>query len=293
MDDPKQKMGKDAFVPVQVRSFVVILTAGVVAYKIVMTPCALQFDFSSFLALALALFSVGLSAMFYFKATDTSNAFYDNTYKFSQDIAELLVRIESGFGEKLRHLDEAYKGMKDSFDQLPSRLQIKDAKKELKEEEQQVQQIQEERRRLLEEFAARAKIQDAEKTQFLSKMKEKDEAFHIAQEEIALLKARLRRAEQMRSEGIRDVEQDVGLMTFIAENVLPLMGGRGEIPMFSPSGMRRRFAMVREKLPEGFLDALRRRGLVDGDGDLTGEGFTLVRRAARSRIHPTTPPTVQ
>jgi len=43
------------------------------------------------------MFSVALSALFYFKQP-TNNAFYDNTYKFSKDIAELLVRIESDSG---------------------------------------------------------------------------------------------------------------------------------------------------------------------------------------------------
>jgi hypothetical protein len=94
--------------------------------QIIITPFNLQFDFPTFLSLLLAIFSVGLAAMFYFKATDTSNAFYDNTYKFSQEIAGLLVKIESGFGEKLTHLDDAYKGMRDRFDQLPNRMEIKE-----------------------------------------------------------------------------------------------------------------------------------------------------------------------
>jgi len=74
-----------------------------------MMPLTMTMDTSTLLSLLLALFSVALSALFYFKATDTSNAFYDNTYKFTKEIAELLVKIESGFGEKLRHLDEGYK----------------------------------------------------------------------------------------------------------------------------------------------------------------------------------------
>jgi hypothetical protein len=67
-----------------------------------------SFDFKDFLFLIVALFSLLLSIAFYFKATETSNTFYDNTYKFTQTVSEILGRIEAGFGEKLQHLDVGY-----------------------------------------------------------------------------------------------------------------------------------------------------------------------------------------
>jgi hypothetical protein len=85
-----------------VKAISTLTLVGVVAYKIyIIPPTSLSIDFPTLLSLLLALFSVALSALFYFKATDTSNAFYDNTYKFTKDIAELLVKMESGFGERL------------------------------------------------------------------------------------------------------------------------------------------------------------------------------------------------
>ena len=117
MSEPERKKTSSNNLPWWVKSIALLAVTGVFCYKVIQTPINMQFDFPSFLALLLALFSVGLAAMFYFKATDSSNAFYDNTYKYTRDIAELLVRIESGFGEKLRHLDEAYTGMQDRFDQ--------------------------------------------------------------------------------------------------------------------------------------------------------------------------------
>ena len=101
------------------KCFVVILASTVIAYKIAITPFNLVFDFPALLALLLALFSVFLAALFYFKTTETSSAFYDNTYKFTRDIAELLVKIESGFGEKLRHLDESYYHMREKIEAEP------------------------------------------------------------------------------------------------------------------------------------------------------------------------------
>lgn len=66
-----------------------------------------ELKFTDVLSLLLALFSMGIAIAFYFKATDTSNEFYDNTYKFSQSMTEILARIESGFGEKLSNIQDA------------------------------------------------------------------------------------------------------------------------------------------------------------------------------------------
>ena len=79
---------------------VVILTA-IVAYKICVAPTIINIDFPTLLSLLLALFSVGLSALFYFKATDTSNTFYDNTSS-SQKIlrsfwSKLRAALENGY----------------------------------------------------------------------------------------------------------------------------------------------------------------------------------------------------
>jgi len=85
---------------------------------ILVTPYKIDFSkigFSDFLSLSLTIFSISLSAAFYFKATDTSNRFYDNTYKFMKDISENLGRIEERFGEQLKHLDEGYTGISDAL----------------------------------------------------------------------------------------------------------------------------------------------------------------------------------
>ena len=158
-DSPRSSKHSNEFgnaIPWWVKSILALMVTGMICYKILETPISLQFDFPAFLSLLLALFSVGLAALFYFKATDTSNAFYDNTYKFSQDVAGLLAKIESGFGERLRHLDETYKGMRESFDRLPSRLNLKNAKKDLEEEEEEARKLREEREKMIDDLVARA-----------------------------------------------------------------------------------------------------------------------------------------
>ncbi len=64
------------------------------------------FDFSQLLSLILALFSILLSAMFYFKATDTSNAFYNNTYKFMKSVGEVLGRMDERIGRQLDNIEK-------------------------------------------------------------------------------------------------------------------------------------------------------------------------------------------
>ena len=83
-----------------VKAFALIALISCVCYKLLVTAFQLVADFPALMSLLLALFSVALAALFYFKATETSNTFYDNTYKFTKDIAGLLVRMESGFGER-------------------------------------------------------------------------------------------------------------------------------------------------------------------------------------------------
>lgn len=142
----------------------VILTA-VVAHKIYTTPRTITVDFPTLLSLLLALFSVGLSALFYFKATDTSNAFYDNTYKFTKDIAELLVKIESGFGERLRHLDEGYSSMRNYFQGAATRppADVEQTKEKLETEQQEIEKVRAERDRIIQQLIERSHLQQAEK----------------------------------------------------------------------------------------------------------------------------------
>ena len=105
---PEKKIG-DIDIPKWVKISVIIsgmiialAFAGVIVIKIY--ESTFQFDFSSFLSILLAFFSIGLSALFYFKASETSNKFYDNTYKFNQSVSNLLSAMDSGFNEKLQNL---------------------------------------------------------------------------------------------------------------------------------------------------------------------------------------------
>lgn len=266
--------------PRGVASFVVIALTSVMVYRIATMHCDLQFDFASFLSLLLALFSVALSALFYFKATDTSNAFYDNTYKFTQQIAELLVKIESGFGERLKHLDEAYHGMRDSFDKLPGRMQVSVAKQELAQEQQSVEKLIAERDKIIQELASKAQLNTAEKERIISQLQEKDKALGTARAEIALLSQRLMEAQLHRRQIVTGAELDPEIMHFMRQ-FMPELGMK-DVGNMSPSMLKRRFEHMTHMLPKSIVSKMQHQGVLADDGSLTPEGSVIVRNLFRN-----------
>ncbi|MGO9117526.1 MAG: hypothetical protein ACLQPD_07935 [Desulfomonilaceae bacterium] len=267
-------------IPWWVKSLVILSFSGVLCYKIAVSSWNAQIDFPTLLSLLLAFFSVALAAQFYFKATDTSNAFYDNTYKFSQGIGELLARIESGFGERLRHLDEAYKGMRDTFDRLPAKMQIKseETKLELKEEEEGRQKILKQKDQIIEDLMAKAQLKEEEKTQVLQELSAKETAFEAASKEIYRLQHRLREIEGRISSSRRDVSGDY-IPSLFLHHVDRF------VPEFwlekGPDEIREHFRGMMSNFPRSFLRDLEYQGLADQDGDLTAKGIQLVRVIAQ------------
>ena len=82
--------------------------------------------------------------------------------------------------------------MADSFEKLPSRINIKDAKQELKKEEEELQKIIDDREQLINELASKAQLRDEEKSKFIKNLRSKEVALQEAQQEINFLKRRLR-----------------------------------------------------------------------------------------------------
>lgn len=191
-----------------IKSIVILFFSGLIGYKLIISNINFdltKFDFSDLLALILALFSIGLSVMFYFKATDTSNLFYDNTYKFTKDISEILGRIEAGFGERLKHLDEGYTGLREKFDGKSINKQvteIESAKKELDDEKEKLELQIKEKEAILHELMNKAKLNAKEREQFTSKIKEKDEQINALSGELNLFKRTLSDRESSRDDDL-------------------------------------------------------------------------------------------
>lgn len=239
-----------------------------------------KFEFSDLLALILALFAVGMSVAFYFKSTDSSNQFYDNSYRFTKDVSEILGRIEAGFGERLRHLDEGYSGLKDRFDQLP--FDSQKAQEEIEKEEEELNKVAAERNELLNELAQRAQLQEKEKEELFSKLGQKDDELSKAQAELRFMKRRLANAETQQVM-FPDDEIPRGISRYVEREIIEQMDP--ELLMGAPKSMvRRKFAELKPKLHEEFLNDARRFGWFDEDGDITMLGINYFRQIAKNML---------
>jgi hypothetical protein len=276
------QQAKDPFVPAIVRSYVVVSLVSVVVYKIAITPCAFQFDFTALLSLALAVFAVALSALFYFKATETSNAFYDNTYKFSQDIAGLLVRIESGFGERLKHLDDSYTSMRDQLQRYPDTSGVAGAKQEIKEEQQQLQEKVKERDQMIQELLARTQMQESERSDFLSRLKEREKELETARQEMQLLQRRLRSISRpdIVPEGL---DLTPSMRRYIQNTVIERIG-KEYVMEAPPPLVRRRFLKYASLFHPQFINDMKKRELMTEENELTIKGFQVLRSIANGSL---------
>lgn len=114
------------------------------------------FSVESLLSTILALFSIVISMLFYFKTDTASSKFYDKVYDFNETQHSLLASINSLFTEKFKNLD-------DRFDRMEAtKIKIKG--------------IQEEKGQLFDEFARTYNIPEAEKAKILTELSEKDRA---------------------------------------------------------------------------------------------------------------------
>lgn len=263
-----------------VKATCTVILVLVVSVKIYLTPTALTVDFPTLLSLLLALFSVALSALFYFKATDTSNTFYDNTYKFTRDIAQLLAKMESGFGERLRHLDEGYSSMR-SYLQDGARAggEVEKTKQKLEDEKLEVHKTIEERNRIVRDLIERSNLQKEEKQQFAAQLKKKEEELTEMQQEVAKLNRRLmmERVRKHRSLA-EDIPDDEGMNRYTRSHVIDKIG-KEKIMEMSTLGIRRHFDRISNDLPRGYIADLER--LEYYDGNLTPSGINYLRSLAR------------
>lgn len=146
-----------------------------------------EVDFSTLLSIVLAIFSIWLSAMFYFKATETSNKFYDHTYNHSKRISELLVKIESGFGEKLSNLHENYSSIKE-YMQSSTENQREDIEEAMTNEVNKIEKIKQAQDKIINDLINKANLAEQEREKVLGVLKEKEQQLKMAEENISDLK---------------------------------------------------------------------------------------------------------
>lgn len=261
-----------------------VILFALIAYKL--AGSNVTFDFSNFnftdlLSLTLAIFAIALSVAFYFKATDTSNKFYDNTFKFTKDISEILGRIEAGFGERLKHLDEGYSGLRDKFEGgFSNKEELDTTKKEIEEEKQKLEKEVSEKDKILSDLIKKAKLNETEKNQVLSSLKSKEDEILNLNKELHFLKREIKNSE-------REIENDLihrvpPSVRHIIMDMIKMGGFDIQMLIEAPIGyLERKLRFDKELFPRSIYEKLLKYGIITEDGKFTIEGLEFVRIVAK------------
>ena len=228
------------------------------------------FSFTDFLALVLALFSVALSVAFYFKATEASNQFYDNTYRFTKEMSEILGRIEAGFGERLRHLDEGYTGMRDRLDKMPPYGGATHS--DVQKEEEEIRKREIEQKAVIEDLARKAKLADHEKRALFANLAQKSE--ELEQARIELRQMQESRTGARRSE---EIPPRRAVLRYVASKIKREVPDEVLTEPITSLQARKLFTDVRPNLHEEALNDMKKLDLLDADGELTRDAMMLLR----------------
>lgn len=252
-------------------------------YKIVVSDFSFdfsKFDFNALLALILSLFAIGLSVTFYFKATDTSNLFYDNTYKFTKDVSTILGRIEAGFGEKLQNLDKGYSGILNKIEkEIANPKDIEETKTDKKEVEQSLQNEIKERNNIIQNLLEKTQLEQRDKEEFQKALFDKEKSMIKLERELRLLQSKLERQKNL------VIAEDIPdrLLSFFKRYTLRFNLKDGDfnrvkaqefINQFIPDDENSRLT---DKL---YIDLLENR-LIREDGTLSNRGYTVIRNIVR------------
>jgi len=253
------------------RDMLLISLIAIIAWKLLDAEFKVDlasFSFNDFLALILALFSVALSVAFYFKASDASNQFYDNTYKFTKEMSEILGRIEAGFGERLRHLDEGYTGMRDRLDRLPnySGATVSD----VKEEEEQIKRKEAEQRAVIEGLAQKAKLAEHEKQELFANLARTSQELEQARIELHQMQA-------SRHETAAVIPRRRAILQYVARKIRQNLPEEIPPELLSTMHVRKLFDENKSKLADAALDDMKKLGLLDEYENLTRDSLMTLR----------------
>ncbi|MBI2512728.1 MAG: hypothetical protein HYV96_12180 [Opitutae bacterium] len=223
------------------------------------------------LSILLALFSVALSVMFYFKGSEESAQFYNHSYTFTKDISQVLGRIEAGFGERLRHLDENYSDVRDRLDGV--KVERSKAVEKVKEEEKDVKAAVAERDGLIAQLMERANLGVEEKNAIQQKLAEKEKELDYAKRQLFDYRRRLEELEQAPSDMLA-ISDDLRA----ALRELSLTVERTHF-LRAPLGWLSRHIQERlPKLSDPTVLALKQHGILGDGGMLTPKGRSLLRK---------------
>jgi archaellum component FlaC len=269
-ESPEQRERRPLFAMKWTKDVILLAFSIALIWRIAVANISLQgFSFNDLLSLLLAVFSVALSVAFYFKANETSNQFYHNTYEFTKDISELLGRIESGFGERLRHIEEGYSTMNDKIGKLPG--YTGPTVQQVQTEEGEVERLKLKLKQLIADFANQAHVAENEKAELISKLSETSEELATAKNTLLAMKNSSNGQDEGHENGRRVPSLHI-VLSHVSRVMKKVSGiGLDEGPV-SLGAVNDSFEAIKGGLQVAVLRDMASHNLVDQDFHLTDRG---------------------
>lgn len=233
-------------------------------------------NFDSLLTVIISFFAIYLSVMFYFKATESSNQFYNNSYSFTKDISQTLRGIEAGFGEKLKNIDKGYEDFRRSFENYISPTDKVEIKKEVEEEKVKLGEIISQKDKLISELEDKTNLSKQELNKYLKQIRIKEQELEEKNEQIKLIKRQL----QDNGDVSLNKDQYYELRKYVQNKFLPLI----DTNYLSSGLMTRRYFRENSKdFHPKFLSDMQAVGFVDERNELTVSGINFIRQAISAK----------
>lgn len=217
-DGDSKKTSSNRLVWECAKSISLVIATGCVGYKVATADYSFINNFDSVLSLILALFSIALAAAFFFKATETSNKFYNNIYDFLHDTTKSLASMESGFGEKLLNIDKTQTSMQNKL-YGSTEDEIQETAAEIEEKKESIENIKQTQNKVIEDLINESQKTQKEKEEIKELFTQNEEKLKNATREIRILKSILdnQKADSLMTEIIDD-KHDSSIMKLRVAN---------------------------------------------------------------------------
>lgn len=235
-------------------------------------------DTTDVLSIILAVFSVLLSVLFYFKSSEESGRFYQNSYGFTRDVSEILGRIEAGFGERLRHLDEGYSAMTRRVDDVLAEKGRME--KEIENEAVDLNEAKKEREQIMNSLFEKVNATEEEKREIRKALSEKESELDYAKRQMARLKAQVNDLEGELKLGKSDVHPELHQAFVLLGKII----GADHFYRAPTSWLNRRLKDALSELTEDARSTLIRHHVLNSDFELTGHGRRLLRDFGKDSV---------
>ena len=260
-----------------IRDILVVITFSLIIWKLLnaqITANFKEFGFQDLLSLILALFTMWLSAMFYFKATEASNRFYNDTYKFTRDTSVMLGEMRERFSERLRRIDEGYAGLSKKIEAIyttgfkPSGEEA--ISKKIHEEQAALQKKEREHRKIIDDLFDKTNISVEEKKGLQELLKQNED-------DMSRLRKEIDANERKRTEEKSFTHERIGQYT--SAKVVPKLLETA----LSDEEIMYVWRSIREQLNPEYLRDLKNADFIDEANDLSGKGIVYFRLKSKNQ----------